>query len=44
VEPQRDFGSHLNTQQRLAKLTVAEGIFKREYHRLIDALAALPIA
>src|SRR5208283_1870830 len=28
-------GSHLNTQQRLAKLTAAEGIFKREYHRLI---------
>jgi predicted nucleotide-binding protein (sugar kinase/HSP70/actin superfamily) len=35
------FGSHLNMQQRLAKLTVAEGIFKREYHRLIDALGGI---
>ena len=35
------FGSHLNTQQRLAKLTVAEAIFKREYHRLIDALGGI---
>jgi predicted nucleotide-binding protein (sugar kinase/HSP70/actin superfamily) len=35
------FGSHLNTQQRLAKLTVAESIFKREYHRLIDALGGI---
>jgi len=34
----RVFGSHLNTQQKLAKLTAAENIFKREYHRLIDAL------
>jgi predicted nucleotide-binding protein (sugar kinase/HSP70/actin superfamily) len=35
------FNSHLNTQQRLAKLTVAESIFKREYHRLIDALGGI---
>jgi predicted nucleotide-binding protein (sugar kinase/HSP70/actin superfamily) len=35
------FGSHLNTQQRLAKLTAAESIFKREYHRLIDALGGI---
>jgi hypothetical protein len=35
------FGSHVNTQQRLAKLTVAENIFKREYHRLIDALGGI---
>src|SRR5208282_3219048 len=35
------FGSHLNTQQRLAKLTAAEGIFKREYHRLIEALGGI---
>src|SRR5579862_4280666 len=35
------FGSHLNTQQRLAKLTVAENIFKREYQRLIDALGGV---
>ena len=34
-------GSHLSTQQRLAKLTAAEGIFKREYHRLIDALGGI---
>jgi predicted nucleotide-binding protein (sugar kinase/HSP70/actin superfamily) len=32
------FGSKLNSQQRLAKLTAAEVIFKREYHRLITAL------
>ena len=35
------FSSHLNTRQRLAKLTVAEVIFKREYHRLIDALGGI---
>jgi predicted nucleotide-binding protein (sugar kinase/HSP70/actin superfamily) len=34
----RVFQSHLNTQQKLAKLTFAEAIFKREYHKLIDAL------
>ena len=34
----RLFQSHLNTQQKLAKLTFAEAIFKREYHKLIDAL------
>ena len=34
-------GSHLTTQQKLAKLTVAEVIFKREYHRLIDALGGM---
>jgi len=35
------FGSHLNAQQRVAKLTAAESIFKREYHRLIDALGGV---
>ena len=35
------FGSHLNTKQRLAKITAAEVIFKREYHRLIDALGGV---
>ncbi len=35
------FGSHMNTSQRVAKLTVAETIFKREYHRLIDALGGM---
>jgi hypothetical protein len=35
------FGSHLNTQQDLAKLTAAEVIFKREYDRLIDALGGI---
>jgi len=35
------FGSHMNTNQRVAKLTVAEAIFKREYHRLIDALGGI---
>ncbi len=34
-------GSRLNTSQRLAKLTVAEAIFKREYHKLIDALGGI---
>ncbi len=35
------FGSHVNTQQKLAKLTVAEKIFAREYHKLIDALGGI---
>jgi predicted nucleotide-binding protein (sugar kinase/HSP70/actin superfamily) len=35
------FSSHLNTQQKLAKLTFAEAIFKREYHKLIDALGGI---
>ncbi|MGH9453082.1 MAG: activator of (R)-2-hydroxyglutaryl-CoA dehydratase [Terriglobia bacterium] len=35
------FGSHLDNQQRIAKLTVAESIFKREYNRLIEALGAV---
>jgi predicted nucleotide-binding protein (sugar kinase/HSP70/actin superfamily) len=34
----RRFGSHLSTQQKLAKLTVAETVFKREYQRLVEAL------
>jgi predicted nucleotide-binding protein (sugar kinase/HSP70/actin superfamily) len=35
------FSSHLNTQQRLAKLSVAEVIFRREYHRLISTLGGI---
>ncbi|HUY12269.1 MAG TPA: activator of (R)-2-hydroxyglutaryl-CoA dehydratase [Terriglobia bacterium] len=35
------FGSHLNTSQRVTKLTLAEGIFKREYNRLIEALGSM---
>jgi predicted nucleotide-binding protein (sugar kinase/HSP70/actin superfamily) len=35
------FGSHFNTQQKVAKLTFAETIFKREYHKLIDALGGV---
>ena len=35
------FGSHLNTQQKVAKLSVAESIFKREYHRIIEALGGI---
>jgi predicted nucleotide-binding protein (sugar kinase/HSP70/actin superfamily) len=35
------FNSHLNTQQKVAKLTFAETIFKREYHKLIDALGGI---
>jgi predicted nucleotide-binding protein (sugar kinase/HSP70/actin superfamily) len=34
-------GSHLDTQQKLAKLTFAEAVFKREYHKLIDALGGV---
>ena len=35
------FGSHLNSKQKLAKLTAAEVIFKREYHRLVDSLGGI---
>jgi predicted nucleotide-binding protein (sugar kinase/HSP70/actin superfamily) len=35
------FGSHFNTQQKVAKLSFAETIFKREYHKLIDALGGV---
>ncbi len=35
------FGSHLDTKQKLMKLTFAESVFKREYHRLIDALGSV---
>ena len=37
----RIFGSHFDTQQKLAKLTFAENIFKREYHKLVEALGGL---
>ena len=37
----RVFDSHMTTQQKLAKLTAAEVVFKREYHRLIDALGGI---
>ena len=37
----RVFGSHFETQQKVAKLTFAETIFKREYHKLIDALGGV---
>src|SRR5487761_93130 len=35
------FGSHLDTKQKLAKLTFAEAIFKREYNKIIDALGSI---
>ncbi len=35
------FSSHVSAKQKLAKLTAAEVIFKREYHRLIDALGGI---
>lgn len=35
------FGSHFDTQQKIAKLTFAENIFKREYHKLIDTLGGV---
>jgi predicted nucleotide-binding protein (sugar kinase/HSP70/actin superfamily) len=34
-------GSHLHTQKKLAMLTAAEAIFKREYNRVIEALGGL---
>ncbi len=34
-------GSHMHTQKKLGLLTVAETVFKREYHRLIDALGGI---
>ena len=36
------FSSHLNTQQKIAKLTFAENVFRREYHKLVEALADVP--
>ena len=35
------FKSHMTTQKKLALLTVAETIFKREYNRIIEALGSL---
>jgi len=35
------FRSHMKTQKKLAMLTVAETIFKREYNRVIEALGGL---
>jgi predicted nucleotide-binding protein (sugar kinase/HSP70/actin superfamily) len=35
------FKSHLGTQKKLAMLTIAETIFKREYNRVIEALGNL---
>ncbi|HEX5410449.1 MAG TPA: activator of (R)-2-hydroxyglutaryl-CoA dehydratase [Terriglobia bacterium] len=35
------FGSRLDTKQKLAKLGFAEAVFKREYHKLIDALGSM---
>ena len=35
------FGSHFDTRQKIAKLSFAETIFKREYHKLIDALGGV---
>jgi len=37
----RAFGSHLAAQQSLAKLTTAEVVFKREYHRIVEALGGI---
>jgi predicted nucleotide-binding protein (sugar kinase/HSP70/actin superfamily) len=35
------FNSHLNVRQKLLKLTAAEVVFKREYHRLVEALGGI---
>jgi predicted nucleotide-binding protein (sugar kinase/HSP70/actin superfamily) len=34
-------GIEMNYRQKVAKLKIAEAIFKREYHRLVDALGPL---
>ena len=35
------FSSHVSAKQKVAKLSAAEVVFKREYHRLIDALGGI---
>lgn len=35
------FSSRLDTKQKLAKLTFAEAVFKREYHKLVEALGGV---
>jgi predicted nucleotide-binding protein (sugar kinase/HSP70/actin superfamily) len=35
------FGSRLDTDQKVAKLSIAERIFKREYHKLAEALGGI---
>lgn len=35
------FNSRVNTGQKLAKLSFAEAVFKREYHKLIEALGGI---
>jgi predicted nucleotide-binding protein (sugar kinase/HSP70/actin superfamily) len=35
------FGSRLDTDQKIAKLTIAERIFKKEYHKLAEALGGI---
>ncbi|MGH9328261.1 MAG: activator of (R)-2-hydroxyglutaryl-CoA dehydratase [Terriglobia bacterium] len=37
----RVFSSRLETKQKLAKLSFAESVFKREYHKLVDALGGI---
>ena len=34
-------GSHFDTKKKLATLTFAEAVFKREYHKLIDSLGGI---
>lgn len=35
------FNSRLDTKQKIAKLSFAESVFKREYHKLVDALGGI---
>jgi predicted nucleotide-binding protein (sugar kinase/HSP70/actin superfamily) len=35
------FGSHVDTQQKVLKLSVAEAVFRREYHKLVEALGGI---
>jgi len=37
----RVFGSHFDTRQKLAKLSFAERVFKREYHKLVETLGGV---
>ncbi len=37
----RRVASRLNTQQKIAKLSFAEAVFKREYHKLVEALGGI---
>ncbi len=37
----KTLNSHLDVEQKLAKLSFAEGVFKREYHKLVETLGGI---